>query len=306
MNYSVCGIKEKIDNTLDIGSWYAFEVATTCCFIVGMYIFIALVRHELINGKFKGPYLKPAFMMKVTVMLSSFCFTVCTILLQVEALGYFSGKHFPCASLYRAFSMFLMVGLTSTYIFLWLRQYVFYRTSRFEHTNNIAVRAISTLVIILFFLHFAVLIVVFSITPMTTWSKNVGCHFFPLGINWIKFLVFLRVVPVSTTVILFGLFLYPLCRTERNSTSSNDIDGDENLKSDIKRAIRISIYSTAACFLSDLFAMISSGAGRCSEISAFGINVFNILSLLINIVTLIFTYENPGQILFGCCYRSGD
>ena len=244
--------------------------------------------------------------MKVTVMLSSFCFVICTVLLQVEEIVHFSGKYFPCDLLHRVFNMILMVGLTSTYIFLWLRQYVFFRTSRFKHTNNIVVRVLSTLIIIFLFAHFFTFIVMSHVEPMATWTITHECHFLTLSEKLKLFFIFSSLLLLTITCTLFALFLYPLCTSQRSSTSSNDISGDEKLRSDIKRAIRISMYSTITCLLSDFFILFLKARGRAAAVSTYPINFFKNLSLLINTVTLIFTYENPGQILFGCCYRSGD
>jgi len=290
---------------LDDPDWHGFQVFTVCCFLVANYIFAALVRYEVIHGKFNGPYMKPSFLMKITAMLSSLCLIFATTTTQMDLLithGIFSGKLSVCKTISRVHEVFFNLGIELTYIFLWLRQFMFYRKIGIRHLNCTTVRVISSATLTLILVKIIVCVFINHYKDNVSWSEYSGCTLREKSSFFQFFVIMTLVVTLFTTLTLFGLFLYPLAVfSGRQSNNPKNFDHEE--RKAIKLLIRISIASVIVCILSDFLIPVLGNIFIQNEVSLFRVATFNDLSLLINIVSIILTYEKSRDILFGGCCR---
>ena len=288
-----------------VPGWLAFQVLTPCLCLIATYIFAALVRYEIINGKFRGPYMNPSFVMKITAMLASLSVMASTVTTQLNLLvtfGSFSNQLRVCAISSTLHFFFTNIGLTSTYIFLWLRQYSFYKGSSFSHLNSSCVKAVSKVTIAVIVLTFIAFAVVNGSNGIVAKAADVGCSYLGISsfsVSCIRCITAMRFVMTMT---LFGLFLYPLVVRSGTTDGSNSLD-DRNVSDEIKRAIRISIISVCFCMSSNGLVILLGNFLIGIEVPAYYIASCCDLSLLVNTAVLVFTYDKFPDILFGCCRR---
>ena len=290
--------------------WYFLQFATVVYFIVGTYILVALIRYELIKGKFKGPYMTPSFWMKIEAMMSGLCIVGCTLSTQIHLLLLIvpensMDKTSVCITSFRAHAMLFYLGVISTYIFLWLRQYEFYQNSSFRYLNNTATRIVSGTTITLIVLYRVSSIAVISISDTARWSKDIGCTFHKPSMVTSVYTAVADGASVITTLALFVLFLYPLIAMYKEERDSNT-DGSSNNKNEVKSAIRITVVSVVACVLSDFAGGMLTYKYFGKKVPNFFLTSWYDLSLLVNLIALVFTYGESRSILFGCCRNNNE
>ena len=282
-----------------------FQVVTALYFSVAAYIFAALIRYELINGKFKGPYLNRAFLMKIIAMLSSLSVAITTQTNFLVAIGILDNDLFVCTITSKLHAIIYSVGITCTYAFLWLRQSLFYSKKDFKYLNSQSVRAFSSLTIVLMVFSFIAHFTVYLKVQIGTLSMEVGCKFLAWNVFQKIFFRYCPAVDAVTTLTLFGLFLYPLLANTAvkyyRTNQSNTV-----IKHEIRRAIRISIVSLVACIISDGLAVLLENVTDSVEIPYFYLASFYDLSLLVNVMVLVLTYDKWVEILFWRCRRRPD
>ena len=303
MNNSTDATKalRKVDNF-----WILFQLATALYLTVATYIFAALVRYEVINGKFKGPYLIPGFVMKLTAMISSLCVIVSSVTTQVTLLahiGSIDSGLFICKTSFRLCALSVCLGLTSAYLFLWCRQYSFYKRNSFRDFNFKIIHLFSNAAMVSIVPMLVTSVAVFSTANVSTFSTERGCTYFGLNKWVLRFTRLVSVFRLAATAALFSLFLFPLVIKYGRTICGRATDIDNDEISEIKRAIRVSLISVTACLLSDCVVIVIVNVLLVAKVPSFYVNSLNELSLLVNVIALVFTYDRSGDILFGCFRR---
>ena len=164
--------------------------------------------------------------------------------------------------------------------------------------NSKAVRVVSGATItLLIFGHFLSLFV-YTVGDTFVWVKDFGCKTERTH-TLRNYAIFTWVFNQLIVLTLFGLFLRPLII----KLISQDENGAESNRKEIKRAIRISTFSLLACVLSDILVPVVARTLTYNRPNFYFAFFFD-QSLLINIVALVFTYEKYPDILFGVCRGS--
>ena len=285
--------------------WCAVQAATVFCFTTSTYIFAALLRFELVNGKFKGPYLKPAFAMKLIVMLASLSVMACSITIQIDLLVYigsFNNELRVCAHASKVNVVLIGCGLTFIYMFLWFRQYSFYNQTDFKHLNSKSVRVVSSVTATFIFLQLIAHLFMSTNGQIATWSKDTGCTYIDLDQRLLIYLKGTAAFKLLATLTLFGLFLYPLVFT---STFQSEESGSD-VRNEVNRAVRTSVFSVVACIISQTFAIIMGNSFITVKLPSFYFTSCYLLALLVNAISLVFTYDKWKDIILCCrCSRCG-
>ena len=239
-------------------------------------------------------------------MSTCLCLMLSSITNQINLLvfiGYYKEAVLLCKINSRTRSVLISVGITLTYIFLWLRQYAFYNSSDFRHMNSKPVRVVSSLVIAVLVLRLFVSGAVHASGLNITWLKGAGCRFTPNGQFFKTYILFFSILNPCITVVLFGLFLRPLL-VKSEAQNGHQTSAVDSNKKEIKRAVCISTFSLIACIVSDVLIHVVARVFHSTKVPIFYISSFNDLTLLINIAAVIATYHRCGEILFGFCRRN--
>ena len=246
--------------------------------------------------------------MKLAAILASLCSMACSISQEMSLLVTFNtfGNDVDiCAATSKAHALLTGGGLTFTYIFLWFRQYSFYHRTNYKHLSSNSIRVISSVTITLLLIHIVAYVAIMSTAEqLAASSKEAGCTYFGVVDHVIAFLRFTAAFNLSVTLTLFGLFMYPVVLSSGfRGCKINDDDRKET--ADVKRTLRISVFSVASCIVSDMLVIVVGNILASIEVPTFYTTSCYNLSLLINVISLICTYDRWKEILFGCCFRYG-
>lgn len=147
---------------------------------------------------------------------------------------------------------FLTSGITFVYLFLWLRQRVFYVHPSISVLNNKVVKTVSSISFYLWFAYFIActfsyfFVVDYHFEPSggCLIEKNTGRQYTYIVTSWAAYSVFMQIV-------LLGLFIYPI--TKRRMWNDSETKNPHLL-----RQVQKAVLLTSVCLLSDVASAIAS------------------------------------------------
>ena len=203
--------------------------------------------------------------------------------------------------------LFVAAAGILVFVFLWLRQNIFYVHRSLRTLNNRSVRAFSFVVMILYTLFFISLLVSYLVLVSYRFEQRGGCVFKGVpGADpaaYVKILFSWTAVSILMQVALLGLFLYPMLK---QTTWHNNKEESRSLA--LRKRVIKAIILASICLVSDILALIiyvvldegdSSRAGFM-----FGFN------LLIDLVATIACFDHWKKLLWPwnikCCKIAAD
>ena len=264
-------IKSNIKNNLYISTWEKshFRKSKTLCFLVAVLVFVQ--------------------------SLTQFGFLRLNYYFSIS--GNFSENQrtdadTTCYTLVPISDMILTIGTCLVYVFLWLRQRIFYTLPQLKALSNNCVKIFSTAILVVWFLYFAVLITCYFVFVRYKFSFFHGCETVDKNAN--DAILYIKISWVIMTVLmeisLLGLFIFPLLKREIwRKKHINGSNSTSVLLMRVKKATKL----TSITALSDIVAFVLSIA-----IGGFiSIAVFN-LSMLVNLLAAIGCYDHWKSLLW--------
>ena len=199
-----------------------------------------------------------------------------------------------CSALIAISDMTLTIGTCLVYVFLWLRQRIFYTLPQLKALSNICVKIFSTAILVVWFLYFAVLITCYFVFVhyefnffhgCQTVNKNAYDAIFYIIISWV-------IMTVLMEISLLGLFISPLLKQE--SWRKKNIKKSKStsiLLMRVKKATKLTLITA----LSDIVAFVLSFVVNGAITTA----VFN-LNMLVNLLAVIGCYDHWKSLVFPC------
>ena len=199
-----------------------------------------------------------------------------------------------CSALIAISDMTLTIGTCLVYVFLWLRQRIFYVLPPLKVLSNKCVKIFSTVILIVWFLYFAVLITCYflfvrykfdSLSACKTAHKDANDAIFYIIISWV-------IMTVLMELSLLGLFIFPLLNQERwRKKTIKKLNSTSVVIMRVKKATKLTLISA----LSDIVAFVLSFVVKGPITSA----VFN-LNMLVNLLAAIGCFTHWKSLLFPC------
>ena len=253
--------------------WYGNVVTSGFLGVITSYIVIALIFYEVKATKEKRHSFRQLPLEKKFAVLSKYTCIIIGIASLLKHCNGFGSMLFEynavCVnntteldqtldftSICRPFAKLdiitLTVGTGLVYLFLWLKQRVFYIHPSLKVLNNNVVQRISKGIIIMWFLYYFTLCFCYFFLVHYHFNKQSGClvtessldAYFYLILSW-------TATSILMQISLLGLFVYPILK--RTLWQSNDNQERSNcLRKRVKKAILLASISLATDLLSIL------------------------------------------------------
>lgn len=162
-----------------------------------------------------------------------------------------------CSAIMFVSDLSLTIGTGSVYVFLWIRQRIFYVYPELEALSNRFVRVFSVVVIIMWFIYYFFAIITYIITVRFVFDPIYVCN--PVNEdanNWIGLiLISWLIATLLMEVSLMGLFVFPLLKREswRKKNVKGTGSGSASL---LLHRVKKAVILTMVTAVSDILAFI--------------------------------------------------
>ena len=280
----------------DEPSWLTNAVTDSCLLVIGIYVFTALLIHELkVEKKRKKRFCNLSSELKYAVISKHTCMLVALISLirQLTAIGSlwserqvalfgFKEEHVrkaevTCQVLSRVEIITLTLGMGFVYFYLWLRQRIFYVHPSLKMLNNKIVKSISVAIAIVWCVYMAP-VLIFYLMFVSYHFKSGFCQVDDNSTNsYLKLLLSWALISILMQLALLGLFVYPILRQKRSKPS---------LIHRVKKALILTVIS----LVTDVSALtLTYVFYRTNAITIF---LLYSLDLLVNHLVTIFCFDH--------------
>ena len=182
------------------------------------------------------------------------------------------------------------------YFFLWKRQRIMYAQPSLKRLNTRTVNVLSYLAIGLLSVGGFGTCVLF-ILPFDSRISAIGCVDRESESNNELPYLLAAVVMISSQLIIFALFVHPLRLHKKNSVVVNRASSDVGKR--LKRANVLATTSMTICTGSDLFSLVLRAAVLPELVPLDFVNAIYDLSLVVNILSVMLSFEDYRDIMFG-------
>jgi len=293
-------------------SWLFAQVFNTL-FIVGtIWNLLAFVTYATRNDKWKRGDKKKRQNSNLLLLATLCPFTLLVRLLGTLALilvgqtGGFDPQGDRMCEVVFDFSIVMFSFSTlPVYTFLWYRQKMLYSQASLKRLNTKTVKFFSNVFVVLLFLGGGSACFVKTI-PVAYQNSNFGCvertgrkanHL----ANYITAFTL-----IISQAILFGLFIHPLRLHGKGAKASLKRSASVTAKKKKKeervfQAIKSAFVSSVICVLSDVLAVVTSTVILPKTAPLSLTRTIYDMSLFVNLVSVMFCFENASEILFVLC-----
>ena len=252
-------------------AWIGNIVVTSILAVTSLYLFVALLYHQLKLQKSKKNFLDLDLEKKFRVLSKYTCISIAaasifqnlssTSLLLVEgdynavfsnvSMLHTNSSETACNVLILFITLGLGSGSALVILFLWFRQSVFYVHSSLKVLNNKCLKICSFSVMALYYLAF-VSALIFSFINFEDELSQTGCLFgqhdgVDLSYAWLISSSFMQLA-------LLGLFIYPMLKRSQWMTDQHD-----ERNSRLMRRVKKAIVLASICLVTDVSSFLVIG-----------------------------------------------
>lgn len=266
--------------------------------LVSMYVFVSFTVFEIrrkgcfarTNSKDRGL----ALASRILCMLASFMSTASAASSFVELLSrkshYFELKALQnqttCTAIFPAW--YMLCGTTCVYLFLWMRQRVFYIDPMLSQIAGCGLQTLSFIVLTGWIGYFIYGSIILGTQVRLIYIPGMGCRLpmTAVPVAWQFFVTFVIACAIMQTALLF-LFIYPLLK--RHIAANTRIRSKS-----LHRRVAKAACLTSVCVFTDCVAYLTFYVFSSNKFPVYGLN----LALNVFIIVLCFDYWK--EILIPC------
>ena len=300
--------------------WYGNVITSGLLGVITSYIVIALILYEVKATKEKKLSFRQLSLEKKFAVLSKYtCITIgiASLLKHCNGFGRMVFEYnavfvnntieldrtLDYSSICRPFakldSITLTVGTGLVYLFLWLKQRVFYIHPSLKVLNNNVVQRISKGIIIMWFLYYFTLCFCYFFLVRYHFDKQSGClvtesshdAYFYLIISW-------STTSILMQISLLGLFIYPMLK--QSLWQSND---NQERSNRLRKRVEKAILLASICLATDLLSILATSFLFVKNANA-GSFSFS-LNLEINFLVTIASFDHWKKMLWPWNLKTG-
>ena len=300
--------------------WYSNLITSGFLGVITSYIVIALILYEVKATKEKKHSFLQLSLEKKFAVLSQY---TCILIGMASLLRHCNGfgrmlfeynavfadntteldQTLDYTSICRTFAMLdnftLTVGTGLVYLFLWLKQRVFYIHPSLKILNNNVVQSISNGIMIMWFLYYFTLYFCYFFFVHYHFNKQGGClvtesshdAYFFLIISW-------TVTSILMQIILLGLFIYPILK--RSLWQSNQNHERSNC---LMKRVKKAVLLASICLATDLLSILATQFLFVKNANA--VSFLFSLNLEINLLVTIACFDHWKKMLWPWNLKSG-
>lgn len=297
--------------------WILSQVTTVIFLLFCLWAIVALCNYGIRKNKWNRAEKNRQQLILMTLAVFAPSVTIIRVLLTqtVIIVGLVSNKNesgdFACEIAMDLSVGFFFMSTIPTYLFLWKRQRILYSNPSLKRLNTTFVNILSYVAICMLLIGGLGSCVLF-IVPTGYQMSDFGCVKSQLeSTNPIPFYVGAAAM-ITSQLMIFGLFVHPLRLHKKNNvtvnTPSSDSNGGggESMKNRLKRANVLATTSMAICTFSDLFSLVLVAIVLPKTTPRDLSSTIYDLSLAVNILSIMLSYEDYKEIMLGAFSSSDD
>ena len=262
------------------GVWINDIVFNCIFFVVSIYLFIALLYHQAKVEKPKERKFMQLTLERKYVVLSKYiCIAIAVIsaiwnlselaLNTLEAVTVFpddstqqrNATEVACNLLFILAAFAVSFGSFFVYIFLWLRQSIFYVHSTLNFLYNTYLKVFSFSVLILYFLFGIALMSLYLIKVRYPLNNAGRCEIEVDNADetaYLKILLAWNIGSILMQLLLLGLFIYPILK---QASWQNKVfgEGREKTNERILRRVKKALVLASVCLATDILTAVAIG-----------------------------------------------
>ena len=293
-------------------SWIFAQMFNTLFIIGTLWDLIAFITYATRNDKWKRSNKKNR---KNSNLLTVATLCPCLLIIRLlgtqalilvgEAAGLDSQGDRMCEIVFDFSIVMFSFSTLPVYVFLWYRQKMLYSQASLKKLNTKTVKFFSNLFMVLLFLGGGSSCFIKTL-PVSYQNSNFGCvqrtgkkanHL----ANYIT-----AVTLIISQVILFSLFIHPLRLHGKGAKASLKRSASVAKKRKMKeervyKAIKSAFVSCIICVTSDIVAVVMSTVILPKTTPCTLTRTIYDMSLFVNLVSVLFCFENASEILFVLC-----
>ena len=269
--------------------------ASIIIFLVTLYVLISLLYYTWIN-RFKKRTCK---INHLTIVSAS-----CTFFFSLNKMAEQWVGFLPCHAYHWSAGAIYTLGIVSTYTILWARQRKMYSDKLMAHESKKAIRIISSAIICCIYVTIGTSTFVFP----TTYSFK--CPYYPCELKWDENMHTVRVVVVSTFMVmsfvfqsvLFLLLVYPIIK-QKSCIAKFQVLFCSEAKGDVEKLAKRLGICALACIISSAIFCVIIFLNASHTASIYWCNLATI-DLITNTVAIVVSFEDWKKRFFSLFLRS--
>ena len=277
------------------GIWIFNFVLVCLVLMISLYLFVALAYHQIkVEEPMKSKFFQMTLEKKYRV-LSKYSCIVIGVFLVIRSLGdigisllewnaVFSNESvqpvnaaaIACSVLSHFSASAFVFGNLFVYVYLWLRQSIFYVQSTLKVLYNRKIKAFSVFILVFYLVSSLSICIAFTVLARIALNKAGFCMFQAnpnIDATYIKVLTAWNSLSIAMQILLLGLFVYPLLK--QASWNKNQL-GTQNHR--MLRVVKKAVILASVCLVTDICALIylnlsiSSGTYYLRTNTVYGVN----------------------------------
>ena len=263
-------------NTFNQGIWTTDLVFSSILLIISLYLLIALVYHQIkVEKPLETEFFRLTLEKKYRVISKYICiligvFTVIHSLgdivvksaewsaaFSIESVLSTNGAAIGCNVVTQVSVSALGTGNLFVYVFLWLRQSIFYVQPTLNALYNNKMKAFSVFILVFYVVFGLSLFIAFSIVVRYALNSAGFCIIQPVVNNDTSFVLIMNAwnsLSIAMQVSLLGLFIYPLLK---QATWNQNQLGTQNHR--LLQVIKKAVVLASVCLVTDICTLIYVG-----------------------------------------------
>ena len=291
-------------NTFNQGIWTNDLVFSSILLLISLYLLSALMYHQI---KVEKPLETEFFRLKLEKKFRVISKYICILIgifsvirslgdivvksaewsaaFSIESVLSTNGAAIGCNVVTRVSVPALCSGNLFVYVFLWLRQSIFYVQPTLNVLYNKKLKAFSVIILVFYLVFGLSLVIAFSIVVRHALNSAGFCIIQPVVNNDMSFVQIMNAwnsLSIAMQMSLLGLFIYPLLK---QATWIQNQHGVRNYR--MLRVVKKAVILASACLVTDICTLIYVGLAISSGKNNQNIHVVYSGNLVVNYLVII-------------------
>jgi len=284
-------------------SWVPVQCSTIILLVTTFWILICFIKHGLKERIRKSKSLILSQLAALSTVMTALTM-ISTLIITCIAVLYGTGERgdYACEVAMDLSIVLFYLTIVSTYFFLWYRQRLLYNQPSLQYLKTKIVSFFSWFSILLILFGGAVSVVIF-IEPLSYKLGDFGCISRSVEFHTARYLA--AGLLVVSQLLIFALFCHPLIKQKaatrqisKRSVSQKPLVRTEKR---LSAALFSTLKSTAVCIVSDILTLILATTAFPETLPAHWSSAFYDFSLFVNIISVIFCFEDRKEIFCSFC-----